>query len=61
MSIAGRPGFTRVRMPLVDPGHVAQIADATAALNADPTALLERHPVPSPRLTKEPNPFRLAR
>ncbi len=61
MSIAGRPGFTRVRMPLVDPGHVAQIADATAALTADPSALLERHPVPSPRLTKEPNPFRLAR
>lgn len=65
MSIAGRPGFTRVRTPLVDPAHVAQIALATAPLAADPVQLLDRHPIPSPRLDKHPgdadDPFGLAR
>lgn len=64
MSIAGRPGFTRVRTPLVDPAHVAAIAHATAHLAADPGELLDHHPIPSPRLTKQlhnpDNPFGLA-
>jgi DNA segregation ATPase FtsK/SpoIIIE, S-DNA-T family len=65
MSIAGRPGFTRVRTPLVDPAHVAQIAEATALLAVDPVQLLDCHPIPSPRLTKHlgdsDDPFGLAR
>ncbi len=65
MSIAGRPGFTRVRTPLVDPVHVAQIAQETAHLTADPAVLLDRHPEPAARLTKTldgpDDPFRLAR
>ena len=48
MVIQGRPGFTRVRMPLVDPGHVARIAAATAHLTADPADLLTHHPKPPP-------------
>ncbi len=58
MVIQGRPGFTRVRMPLVDPGHVARIAAATAHLTADPADLLTHHPKPHLSLSK-PDPFSL--
>ncbi|WP_435173754.1 FtsK/SpoIIIE domain-containing protein [Actinacidiphila sp. bgisy145] len=54
MSVAGRPGFTRVRTPLVHPDDVAHTAETTAHLTADPAQLLDHHPIPSPRLTKRP-------
>ncbi|MFI1096310.1 cell division protein FtsK [Streptomyces sp. NPDC020917] len=52
MSIAGRPGFTRVRTPLVDPDHVAQIAHATADLTTDPAQLLADYRAPTLNLAK---------
>jgi S-DNA-T family DNA segregation ATPase FtsK/SpoIIIE len=39
-SLPGRPGFHRVRTPLVDHHHVAAVIRATAGLRADPAALL---------------------
>jgi DNA segregation ATPase FtsK/SpoIIIE, S-DNA-T family len=39
-SLPGRPGFHRVRTPLVDPHHVAAVIRVTAGLRADPAALL---------------------
>jgi S-DNA-T family DNA segregation ATPase FtsK/SpoIIIE len=39
-SLPGRPGFHRVRTPLVDHHHVAALIRATAGLRADPAALL---------------------
>ncbi len=59
MVTQGRPGFTRVRMPLVDPAHVARIAADTAHLTVDPADLLTHHPVPGLLLTKR-DPFGLA-
>jgi S-DNA-T family DNA segregation ATPase FtsK/SpoIIIE len=39
-SLPGRPGFHRVRTPLVDHHHVAALIRATAGLRADPAELL---------------------
>jgi S-DNA-T family DNA segregation ATPase FtsK/SpoIIIE len=39
-SLPGRPGFCRVRTPLVDHHHVAAVIRVTAGLRADPVALL---------------------
>jgi DNA segregation ATPase FtsK/SpoIIIE, S-DNA-T family len=39
-SLPGRPGFHRVRTPLVDHHHVAAVIRVTAGLRADPAALL---------------------
>jgi DNA segregation ATPase FtsK/SpoIIIE, S-DNA-T family len=39
-SLPGRPGFCRVRTPLVDHHHVAGVIRVTAGLRADPAALL---------------------
>jgi len=39
-SLPGRPGFHRVRTPLVDQHHVAAVIRATAWLRADPAGLL---------------------
>jgi S-DNA-T family DNA segregation ATPase FtsK/SpoIIIE len=39
-SLPGRPGFHRVRTPLVDHHHVAAVIRATAGLRADPAGLL---------------------
>jgi DNA segregation ATPase FtsK/SpoIIIE, S-DNA-T family len=39
-SLPGRPGFHRVRTPLVDHHHVAAVIRATAWLRADPAGLL---------------------
>jgi hypothetical protein len=39
-SLPGRPGFQRVRTPLVDHHQVAAIIRASAGLRADPAALL---------------------
>jgi DNA segregation ATPase FtsK/SpoIIIE, S-DNA-T family len=39
-SLPGRPGFHRVRTPLVDRHHVAAVIRATAWLRADPAGLL---------------------
>jgi S-DNA-T family DNA segregation ATPase FtsK/SpoIIIE len=39
-SLPGRPGFHRVRTPLVDHHHVAAVIRATAGLRADPVGLL---------------------
>jgi S-DNA-T family DNA segregation ATPase FtsK/SpoIIIE len=39
-SLPGRPGFQRVRTPLVDHHHVAAVIRATTGLRADPAALL---------------------
>lgn len=41
MAVAGRPGFTRVRCPLVEDADVARICEETAGLTADPMVLLE--------------------
>jgi S-DNA-T family DNA segregation ATPase FtsK/SpoIIIE len=39
-SLPGRPGFHRVRTPLVDHAQVAAVIQGTAGLRADPAALL---------------------
>jgi S-DNA-T family DNA segregation ATPase FtsK/SpoIIIE len=39
-SLPGRPGFCRVRTPLVDHHHVAALIRATAGLRVDPAGLL---------------------
>jgi DNA segregation ATPase FtsK/SpoIIIE, S-DNA-T family len=39
-SLPGRPGFHRVRTPLVDHHHVAAVIRATTGLRADPAGLL---------------------
>jgi DNA segregation ATPase FtsK/SpoIIIE, S-DNA-T family len=39
-SLPGRPGFCRVRTPLVDHHHVAAVIRVTAGLRADPAVLL---------------------
>jgi S-DNA-T family DNA segregation ATPase FtsK/SpoIIIE len=39
-SLPGRPGFCRVRTPLVDHHHVAAVIRVTAGLRADPAELL---------------------
>ena len=41
MAVAGRPGFVRVRCPLVEDADVARICRETAGLTADPMLLLE--------------------
>ena len=41
-SLPGRPGFHRVRTPLVDHHHVAAVIRATAGLRADPAGLLAK-------------------
>jgi S-DNA-T family DNA segregation ATPase FtsK/SpoIIIE len=45
--IEGRPGFTRVRVPLVDEPALAALAQRTAPLVADPRRLLTPQPVPT--------------
>ena len=39
-SLPGRPGFHRVRTPLVDHHHVAAVIRATTGLRADPAVVL---------------------
>jgi hypothetical protein len=39
-SLPGRPGFGRVRTPLVDHHHGAAVIRVTAGLRADPAVLL---------------------
>jgi hypothetical protein len=51
-SLPGRPGFCRVRTPLVDHHHVAALIRATAALRADPAGLLAEQ-VPALRLVED--------
>ncbi|MBN3584978.1 hypothetical protein JYB64_21530, partial [Algoriphagus aestuarii] len=41
MVVAGRPGFTRFRCPIVDDVDVARICEQASVLTADPLALLE--------------------
>ncbi|MFJ8717015.1 cell division protein FtsK [Streptomyces violaceus] len=41
MNHQSRPGFTRIRTPYVSDADAARIADSTAHLTADPSALLE--------------------
>jgi S-DNA-T family DNA segregation ATPase FtsK/SpoIIIE len=43
-SLPGRPGFCRVRTPLVDHHHVAAVIRVTAGLRADPAELLAGPP-----------------
>jgi DNA segregation ATPase FtsK/SpoIIIE, S-DNA-T family len=52
-SLPGRPGFHRVRTPQVDHHQVAAIIRATAALRADPAALLAEQ-APGLRVVPEP-------
>ncbi|MGW1072318.1 FtsK/SpoIIIE domain-containing protein [Streptomyces sp. NPDC002537] len=40
MAIQGRPGYTRIRTPFVDPADAAWVAEATAHLTQDPAELL---------------------
>jgi S-DNA-T family DNA segregation ATPase FtsK/SpoIIIE len=48
-SLPGRPGFLRVRTPLVDHHQVAAIIRATAELRRDPAVLLADAVTPSLR------------
>jgi S-DNA-T family DNA segregation ATPase FtsK/SpoIIIE len=52
-SLPGRPGFHRVRTPLVDRHQVAAIIRATVELRADPAALLAER-APGLRVVPEP-------
>jgi DNA segregation ATPase FtsK/SpoIIIE, S-DNA-T family len=52
-SLPGRPGFHRVRTPQVDHAQLAAVIRATAALRADPAALLAGQ-APGLRVVPEP-------
>jgi DNA segregation ATPase FtsK/SpoIIIE, S-DNA-T family len=59
-SLPGRPGFHRVRTPLVDHHQVAAIVHAMTGLRADPAMLLAEQ-VPGPRVVPDtPTPGEVA-
>ncbi|WP_329313991.1 FtsK/SpoIIIE domain-containing protein [Streptomyces sp. NBC_01278] len=53
MAAEGRPGFVRVRTPYLEPADAAAVAQSTAHLTQDPTALLAKL---TPRSLRKPEP-----